>query len=151
MTTRPEVSTEPNVNFDSGFPAADNDFATYPIHKLVSVFEDPAKVGAAIDELRAHGFVMDDIEAFCGWNSENEQSFEGARPGVWDTIVNAGRHVGPARTYIERYERNLQDGHCIIMVAVSKEERKQLAAEILHHHTDERVTFFGLLAATEIP
>ena len=150
MSIEPKTSTEPDVTLDSGFPAHDDDFLTYPIHKLVSVFEDPDKVEAAIDELRANGFSMDDIEAFCGWENKNERHFEGARPGVWDAVQHAGRHIGPARTYIERYERHLQDGHCIILVKVTKKERKARAARILHHHTNERVTYFGLLTADEI-
>lgn len=150
MSIEPEVSTEPNTTLDTGFPASEDDFLTYPVHKLVSVFDDPDSVAAAVTELQSNGFLMEDIEAFCGWKETNSRSFEGTRPGVWDTIIHAGRHVGPARTYIERYEKNLQDGHCIIMVAVTKPHRKQLAADILHRHTDERVTYFGLLAASEI-
>ena len=150
MSVEPKASTEPDATLDTGFPAHEDDFLTYPIHKLVSVFENPDDVAAAIAELRANGFSMDDIEAFCGWENKGERHFEGARPGVWDTILHAGRHVGPARTYIERYERNLQDGHCIILVKVTKKERKHRAAEILHRHTKERVTYFSLLMADEI-
>jgi len=144
------MTTDPHITTDAGFPAPDDDFLTYPIHKLVSVFEDPNEVAAAVEELREHGFTMDDIEAFCGWNNEKDLHFEGARSGVWDTILHAGRHIGPARTYIERYERHLQDGHCLIMVKVTKKDRKALAADILHRHTEERVTYFGLLMADEI-
>ena len=150
MSIKPEISTEPDATLDTGFPAPDDDFLTYPIHKLVSVFEDPDEVTAAVEELQANGFTMDDIEAFCGWNNENDRHVEGTSKGVWDSIVHAGRHIGPARTYIERYERNLQDGHCIIMVKVTKKVKKDRAAEILHRHTKERVTYFGLLMADEI-
>lgn len=150
MSTEPIVSTEQDVTLDTGFPAHDDDFLTYPIHKLVSVFEEPDAVEAAVRELEASGFTMDDIEAFCGLQNTPDRHFEGTRPGVWDTILHAGRHVGPARTYIERYERALKEGHCLIMVKVDKKDRKALAAEILHRHTDERVTYFGLLMADEV-
>lgn len=150
MSTKPEISKEPDARVDTGFPAPDDDFLTYPIHKLVSVFEDPDKVVEAVDELKGAGFTMDDIEAFCGWKNEKGREFEGTRPGIWDSILHAGRHIGPARTYIERYERSLQDGHCIIMVKVTKKNRKERAADILHRHTNERVTYFGLLMADEM-
>lgn len=142
------MGTQPQMS--AGFPAHD-DFLTYPIHKMVSVFEDPNEVEAAVAELQANGFTMDDIEAFCGWEGEKRMDFEGTRHGVWTELIRAIQHVGPDRTYLERYEKHLHDGHCMILVKVTKRERKEAAAEILHRHTNERVTYFGLLAAQEIP
>lgn len=150
MSVEPKAGTDEDVTLDTGFPAHDDDFLTYPIHKLVSVFENPDEAVAAVAELQANGFKMEDIEAFCGWENKNERRVAGARPGIWDAFLHAARHVGPSRIYIERYERHLQAGHCIILVKVTKKERKHRAAEILHKHTKERVTYFGLLAADEI-
>lgn len=144
------MTTDPDITTETGFPAPDDDFLTYPIHKVVSVFTNPNEVGAAVEELQANGFTMDDIEAFCGWQGEKRMDFEGTRHGVWAELVRAIQHIGPDRTYLERYEKHLQDGHCMIMVKVMKKERKEKAAEILHRHTDERVTYFGLLMADEI-
>jgi len=143
MTTNPEISLE------TGFPAHD-DFLTYPIHKVVSVFTDPNAVGAAVDELQASGFSADDIEAFCGWEAKDNREFEGTQRGVWASFVHAARHIGPARTYVERYEQHLRDGDCMIMVNVTEKRKKERAAKILHSHTGERVTYFGLLMANEI-
>lgn len=144
-----EMSTQPQASPISDLPVHD-DFLTYPIHKLVSVFENPNDVNAALDELLEHGFAADDIEAFCGVQGEKRMDFEGARHGVWATFIRAIQHFGPDRTYIERYEKHLRDGHCMIMVRVTNKERKETAARILHHHTKERVTYFGLLTADEI-
>lgn len=144
------MTTDPHISTDAGFPAPDDDFLTYPIHKLVSVFTDPDEVSAAVEELLANGFTMDDIEAFCGWEEKNERDFEGTQRGVWASVLHSARHVGPARTYVERYEKHLQEGHCMIMVKVTKKDQKERAAEILHRHTNERVTYFGLLTADEI-
>ena len=150
MSIKPTITSDAEIKLDTGFPAHDDDFITYPIHKLVSVFADPADLEAAVAELSQHGFASEDIEAFCGWENKTEREFAGTRPGVWDSFLHAARHIGPARTYIERYERHLQDGHCMILVKVTRKERKALAAEILHRHTDERVTYFGLLMADEV-
>ncbi len=144
------MTTDQHITTDAGFPTPDDDFLTYPIHKVVSVFEDPNDVGAAVAELQAKGFTLNDIEAFCGWESKNELDFEGTQRGVWGSFLSAARHVGPARTYVERYEEHLKKGHCMIMVKVMKKDRKERAAEILHRHTKERVTYFGLLMADEI-
>ena len=127
-----------------------DDFLTYPIYKVVSVFTDPDEVQACVAELQAKGFLAEDIEAFCGWEGQKRMDFAGTRHGVWATFIRAIQHVGPDRTYLERYEKHLQDGDCMIMVSVRNKERKAKAAEILHTHTNERVTYFGLLAADEI-
>lgn len=127
-----------------------DDFVKYPIHKVVSVFKDKSKVNAAVDELREAGYPQEDIEAFCGFKTDEPVVFEGTTHGIWSTITHAASHIGPGRTYLERYERHLSEGHCLIMVKVTSSVRKQRAADILHRHTDERVTYFGLLMADEI-
>ena len=143
MTTNAETAPSEEI------PAHD-DFVKYPIHKVVSVFTDKSKVNAAVDELREAGYPQEDIEAFCGIKSEEPIVFEGTTHGVWSNVMHAARHIGPGRTYLERYERHLSDGHCLVMVKVTSSTRKQRAADILHRHTDERVTYFGLLMADEI-
>ncbi|MFZ1702316.1 MAG: hypothetical protein WBO10_07775 [Pyrinomonadaceae bacterium] len=127
-----------------------DDFLAYPLYKVVTVFKDHDHVVPAVRELQAAGFSEADIEAFCGVDGEKRLDFEGTRHGVWATFLRAVQHVGPDRTYLERYEQHLQDGDCMIMVKVTKKEEKELAAEILHRHTDERVTYFGLLMVDEI-
>ncbi len=142
MNTEPETADEIAV-------AAD-DFLKYPMYKVVSVFQDADEVVMAVNELQASGFGGDEIEAFCGWEGLKSAVYPGTKPGVWQNFVHAARHVGPDRTYLERYEKHLQDGDCLIMVHVENKERKAEAAKVLHRHTKERVTYFGLLMADEI-
>ncbi|MEQ1604637.1 MAG: hypothetical protein ABL999_07185 [Pyrinomonadaceae bacterium] len=142
MSTKPELAKEIAV--------ANDDVLGYPYYKVVSVFYEPDTVMAAINDLEAAGFTSDVIEAFCGWGGLKEASYKGTNPGIWENFVHAAKHVGPERTYLERYEKHLQDGDCIIMVKVDNKETKAKAAEILHRHTNERVTYFGLLMADEI-
>ena len=143
MSTKPERAEE--------IPVANHDVLGYPYYKVVSVFYEPDAVAAAVNELQSSGFSADEIEVFCGWSGLKEAaSFDGTKPGVWEQFVHAAKHVGPERTYLERYEKHLQDGDCIIMVKVDNKDTKAKAAEILHRHTNERVTYFGLLMADEI-
>lgn len=127
-----------------------DDFITYPLHKLVSVFQTPADMDAAVAELKANGFSDDVIEAFCGTDGEKRLDFTGTEHGIWGKFLRAVQHIGPDRIYLDRYEKHLHDGHCMVMVNVNNKLRKERAARILHHHTKERVTYFGLLAANEI-
>lgn len=130
--------------------SADEGFLTYPIHKVVAVFEDRDAIDAAVEELKQHNFPVDEIEALCGIEGEKQMDFTGERHGAWTTFVRAAQHIGPDRTYLERYEKNLHEGHCLIMVRVTNKLRKAMAAEILHKHTQEKVTYFGLLMIEEI-
>lgn len=142
MSTKPELAEEIAV--------ANDDVLGYPYYKVVSVFYEPDAVMAAINDLEAAGFTSDVIEAFCGWGGLDGASYKTPNPGMWDNFVHAAKHVGPERTYLERYEKHLQDGDCIVMVKVDNKESKARAAEVLHRHTNERVTYFGLLMADEI-
>jgi len=135
---------------ETGKPGLADEFAMYPLYKVVSLFEDSATVDAAIAELREHGFEEDDIEAYCGLEGKKDLHFHGTRKGKLATFIRAIQHVGPERTYLERYEKGLDEGHCIIAVAVRNKERKDTAGRVLNHHTQERVTYFGLLAADEL-
>ncbi len=143
------MATQADTSPNADLPAHD-DFLTYPLHKVVTIFEDPDAMEAAVAELRESGFGDDDIEAFCGFAGEKRLDFDGARHGVLATILRSLQHIGPDRTYLERYEKHLHEGHCMVLVAVRSKLKKERAARILHHHTNERVTYFGLLAADEI-
>jgi hypothetical protein len=135
---------------EAGKPAVADEFAMYPLYKVVSIFDDPAIVDAAVAELKDHGFKEDDIEAYCGLEGKKDLHFHGTRKGKLAGLIRAIQHVGPERTYLERYEKGLDEGRCLIAVAVRNKERKDTAGRILNHHTNERVTYFGLLAADEI-
>lgn len=143
------MSTDLTDEVRGHYPEHD-DFIKYPIYKVVSIFEDSSKVDAAVAELESHGFRPEDIEAYCGWQGQKHLDFERAKTGIWSDLVKAIEHFGPDRTYVERYEKHLQDGDCMITVAVDNKDRKASAAEILHRHTNERVTYFGLAAMTEL-
>lgn len=130
--------------------SAFDDFITYPLHKVVSVFDSPDNADSAVKELKSNGFSDKDIEAVCGLEGEERMDFGGTKHGFAGMVLRNFQHIGPDRIYLERYERHLHDGHCIVLVSVNNKVRRDRAARILHHHTDERVTYFGLLSANEI-
>jgi hypothetical protein len=143
------MKAEQKADASDAYPAHD-DFITYPLHKVVSVFETPADVDAVLAELHGHGFKDDDIEAFCGVEGEKRIDFKGVRHGTLATILRSAQHIGPDRTYLERYEQRLSEGHCMVLVKVHNAGRKESAAEIMRRHTKERVTYFGFLVIDEL-
>ena len=129
---------------------ADDVFLTYPIHNVVGVFDDRAAARAAVDELISHGFAEKDIVRYHGTAGEEKIDFEGTRHGSLTTLVRALQHLGPDRTYLDRYEKYLHEGNSIVMVRVTTKGRKQSAAEVMHKHAVHRVTYFGLLLIEEV-
>lgn len=143
------MNTRNSAAEQQGHPARDA-FLGYPLHRVVSVFESPEDMQAAVDELRECGYPDDDIEAFCGVDGEKRMDFAGSDHGSWGRLIRALQHVGPDRTYLDRYESHLHDGHCMVMVKVRSMVRRERAARILHKHTRQQVTYFGLFTAAEI-
>jgi hypothetical protein len=128
----------------------EDDFLAFPIHKVVSGFKDQATVDAAIGDLLSHGFKVDDIEGICGVDAERRMDFAGTRHGTLTTFLRNLQHIGPDRQFLERYEQYLRDGQCLIMVSVRDKLKKAAAAEIMHKYTDQKVTYFGLLAISDL-
>ena len=117
---------------------ADADFLGFPIHNVVGVFDDAEAAEAAVGELRESGFSESEMAAFYG-TDDDEKMERHTLPRFLRTL----QHFGPDRTYLERHERMLRDGHPLVMVHVSDKRHKARAAEIMHHHTHRHVTYFG--------
>jgi hypothetical protein len=116
---------------------ADADFLGFPIHNVVGVFDDADAAEAAIQELRESGFAESQLAAFYGTDLEEREAHTLPR------FVRALQHIGPDRTYLERHEKLLREGHPLVMVHVSDKRHKARAADIMHHHTRGHVTYFG--------
>ena len=129
---------------------AEDEFLTYPIHNVVGVFDDRDTARAVVAELISHGFAEKDIVRYHGTEGEDKIDFEGTRHGTLTTLVRALQHIGPDRTYLDRYEKYLHAGNSIVMVRVTTKGRKHSAAEILHKHAVHRVTYFGLFMIEEV-
>ena len=129
---------------------ADDAFLTYPIHNVVGVFDDREAAKAAVEELLSHGIAEKDIVIYHGTEGEEKIDFQGTRHGSVSTLVRALQHIGPDRTYLDRYEKYLHEGDSIVMVRVGTKGRKQSAAEVMHKYSVHRVTYFGLLMIEEV-
>jgi len=129
---------------------AEDEFLTYPIHNVVGVFNDRDTARAVVAELISHGFAEKDIVRYHGTEGEDKIDFEGTRHGTLSAMIRALQHIGPDRTYLDRYEKYLHAGNSIVMVRVMTKGRKQSAAEVMHKHAVHRVTYFGLFMIEEV-
>ena len=150
FTPEEHMGTETAAKKGGAVLTAEDEFLTYPIHNVVGVFDDRGTARAVVAELISHGFAEKDIVRYHGTEGEDKIDFEGTRHGTLTTLVRALQHIGPDRTYLDRYEKYLHDGDSIVMVRVGTKGRKQSAAEVMHKYAVHRVTYFGLLMIEEV-
>lgn len=129
--------------------SADEGFVKYPLHKVVGVLESVKSLEKCIEELREHRFKDQDIDSYYGEEGIEKIDLEGTRHGTLGKLLRIMQHLGPDRTYVERYEKYLRDGDAIVMVHVTNSARKRIASEVIHKYTRHRVTYFGLLMMEE--
>ena len=127
-----------------------DDFIVFPFQSLVAAFEDVDSLKAVIGELKENGFALEDIRSFVGQEGIEQMDFDGSAHGSLAELLRSLQHIGPSRTYLERYEKFMRDGDCLLMVRAPQEQRKQLAADILRKHSPHRVTYFGTLVIEEV-
>ena len=129
---------------------SDTDFVAFPIHNLVGVFHSADALNSVVAELEENGFAGDAMRSFSGEEGVKEMDFDGATHGRIAELLRYLQHIGPSRTYLDRYEKYLQDGDAILMVHAPNETQKQIAAEIMKKHAAHRVTYFGTLVIEEV-
>ena len=125
-------------------------FVAFPVHNLVAAFHSKDEMNGVIDELKKNGFADEDIRSFIGEKGIQELDFEGKSNGWIAQLLRYFQHIGPDRTYLDRYERYMRDGDGILMVHAPHEQQKQIAAEIIKKHSAHRVTYFGMLVIEEV-
>ena len=127
-----------------------DDLIVFPLHSMITAFHDLNSMKAAIGELKQNGFAPDDIRSFVGQEGIEQMDFDGSAHGSMAELLRYLQRIGPDRTYLERYQKFMLDGDCLLMVRVLEERRKQLAADLMRKHSPHRVTYFGVLVIEEI-
>ena len=125
-------------------------FVAFPLHSLVAAFHSMDEMNGVIDELTKSGFAAEDVRSFVGEEGIQAMDFEGSSHGWISALLRYLQHIGPDRTYLDRYETYLRDGDGILMVHAPGEEQKQTAADIMKKHAAHRVTYFGMLVNEEV-
>jgi hypothetical protein len=126
------------------------DFVFSPLHNLVGVFHTEDSMNATIDELEKSGFERHDMRTFTGAAGIEDLDFDGSGNGSAAELLRSLQRLGPDRTYLDRYEKYLQDGDCILMLHVPEEEQKKLAADIIRKESVHRITYFGTFVIEEV-
>lgn len=109
------------------------------IHHVLAIIDTATEIGCAVDGLVHAGFLESEVELTRG--------IEEAGPrGVADLLIRIAqgpgiRHAGAEMK--ERYEAALGEGSAVLAVLARTEERKKLAARVLHDCGAHFINFFG--------
>jgi hypothetical protein len=129
--------------------AAGERLLNYYQDRVVAVFDSQSNLQTAIDELISSGFAQL-FDAVCGTAGARLIDFSGENRGYLARMSHALHHMTVEGDYMDRYERELQAGHCIITVETKSDERRERAQEILHTHGAHFINHFGVWAVEAI-
>ena len=137
MTTEAATTKVVDINNEQAFTPD-------PLFKLMGIFEDSDAGVKAAEDLAANGFDANDIELFCGVPGAEKYDFTGEEHGLAAKFLRKFRGITFDRIIMERYQKALQDGHCVMMVHIHKTPRRDEAADIMHRYGAVQVDHFGL-------
>jgi hypothetical protein len=121
------------------------EFSNYRTSKVVAIIDDKAQADTACAALTSAGFTKDMIEVFCGLEGAHELDLEGESHDYLQHVKRKLQHFMLMQGLaMDRYERALLDGHCVIQVRTDSNSREQ-AHEILKSSGAHFINFFGQL------
>jgi hypothetical protein len=135
---------------ENKFGTVSDDFVAFPLNSLIGAFHDAKLLKGVIAELKQNGFETEDIRSFVGEEGIEQMDFDGTASGTLAELLRYFQRIGPGRTFLDRYETFMKDGDSLLMVRAPKEQRKQLAADIMRKHSPHPVTFFGMLVIEDV-
>jgi hypothetical protein len=144
MSTEAKSSKVVDINSEQAFTPD-------PLFKLMGIFEDSDAGVSAADDLRVNGFDAEDIELFCGVPGAETFDFSGKEHGLVAKMLRSFRNITFDRVIMDRYEKALNEGHCVLMVHIRKTPMKDEAAAIMHRYGAVQVDYFGLAMTEAIP
>ena len=108
------------------------EFHEFGTSKVVGVIDDKAKVDAARVALTSIGITDAMIEVFCGLEGERNLDLKGESHGFLDHIRRIYEHfLLVDGLHMDRYEKELLAGHCVIQVYTSDSEAREQAKDLL--------------------
>ncbi len=122
-------------------------FFTYPTHKILGVFDSTELIQKTLTELEQNGFLASDIEVI---HDLEKIDFSGEKHGFLGKALRSVQHFGAEGHYLDKYEKELKDGHLLVTVKASNSTTKDLAESILQANGVHRITYFGLWMIEEI-
>lgn len=121
------------------------EFSNERTSKIVAILDDKAQADTARAALTSAGFTNDMIELFCGLKGEHDLDLNGKSHGYLHHVKRKLEHFMLMQGLeMDRYERALLEGHCVIQVHTDPSSWDQ-AHEILKSSGGHFITYYGQL------
>ncbi len=121
------------------------EFSNHRTSQVVAIIDDKAQVDSASAALTSAGFTNDMIEVFCGLEGAHDLDLEGESHDYLQHVKRKLQHFMQMQgVQMDRYERALLTGHCVIQVRTDSNCREQ-AHEILKSSGGHFINFYGQL------
>ncbi len=114
----------------------------YAHSRLVGVFDSPADVQAATDDLAASG-LDGAFDVHHGAESARRIDFSGTEHGPLARVNHALHTLTVEGAHMEHYERELLAGHSIVMVVTKSDGDAQTALRVFEAHRARFINQFG--------
>lgn len=112
--------------------------------KVVGVIDDKARVDTARVALTSIGITDAMIEVFCGLEGEHNLDLKGESHGFLDHINRKLHHFMLMEgLHMDRYEKELLAGRCIIQVYTTDSQIREEAHEILKSCGAHFINYYG--------
>jgi hypothetical protein len=123
----------------------DSDFIFYPTNKVVGIIDDPADAKAALRDLRAAGFTVDEIEVLTGEEGAHRIDVIGEEYGPLARFIRPFQKLlgDYEPVHVRRHEREFLAGHYGIGVTAKEPEAREKAHQILKSHNGHFINFYG--------
>lgn len=121
----------------------------YTHSRLVAVFDSTADVEAARQDLTASGFVGA-FDVHCGTEGAQGIDFDGTEHGPLARVSHALHTLTVEGAHMQNYERELQAGHCVVIVVTKGDQDSQSALGILETHHGRFINRFGFWAVETV-
>lgn len=117
--------------------------------RLVAVFDSPSGLQSAIEQLTEAGLAKL-FDAQCGIAGARLIDFSGENHGYLGSLSHSLHHLTVEGEYMDRYERELQAGRCIITVQTHGLEDRNRILDILKNSGGHYINHFGLWAVETV-
>lgn len=144
MNTESQASQVVEINNEQAFTPD-------PLYKMMGIFANSDAGVSAAEDLKANGFEAEDIELFCGVPGAETYDFSGEEHGIAAIFMRNFRKITFDRVIMDRYQAALRDGHCVLMIHIHKDARREEAAAIMHRYGAVQVDHFGLAMTKAYP
>ena len=130
--------------------SANSEFTFDPTNKIVGIIDDPDGAKAALSDLRAADFTVNEIEVLMGEEGARRIDMSVQRHEVSGHIVPSTQKPPAfydAPAIVGRVEEELLAGHYFIGVTAKESDAKERALDILKSHGGHFINFYGRWAA----